>query len=56
MGPTARNVLRELLTWALVALMAAALLYFYNDLRGLLAPPLILAAALQCRRPAMPGK
>ena len=38
MSATARNVLRELLTWALVALMAAALLYFYNDLRGLLAP------------------
>ena len=38
MGATARNVLRELLTWALVALTAAALLYFYNDLRGLLAP------------------
>ena len=38
MGATARNVLRELLTWAAVALSAAILLYFYNDLRGLLTP------------------
>ena len=38
MSATTRNVLRELLTWASVALTAAALLYFYNDLRGLLAP------------------
>ena len=38
MGATARNVLRELLSWASVALAAAVLLYFYSDLRALLTP------------------